>query len=225
MASVGARAKRCLYNIDHQFRRVRRSTPRSAVLQIGSLQTTANKTLNVSNPGQAGAWRLVTLQASREPDSGSCRRRIKCHDKERKNWFQGRHDCIKGIAEAGFLDEYGNQDARGVRAYTASRSQEATEEVSRATPITAAVRTVVTARRWSRKCHRRRPSYGGGGDRSRGCHSGGFTVFGWSLSITLNNELWTSIWPLYSMNPKSRNLFMKWLTRDRVVPIISASVS
>src|SRR5580704_13014121 len=27
------------------------------------------------------------------------------------------------------------------------------------------------------------------------------------------------------MNPDLRNLFMKWLTRDRVVPIISASVS
>ena len=26
------------------------------------------------------------------------------------------------------------------------------------------------------------------------------------------------------MKPNSRNLFMKWLTRDRVVPIISASV-
>ena len=27
------------------------------------------------------------------------------------------------------------------------------------------------------------------------------------------------------MKPNRRNLFMKWLTRDRVVPIISASVS
>src|SRR4029078_6704060 len=27
------------------------------------------------------------------------------------------------------------------------------------------------------------------------------------------------------MNPAFRNLFMKWLTRERVVPIISASVS
>jgi hypothetical protein len=27
------------------------------------------------------------------------------------------------------------------------------------------------------------------------------------------------------MKPNSRNLFMKWLTRDLVVPIISASVS
>ena len=31
--------------------------------------------------------------------------------------------------------------------------------------------------------------------------------------------------PLYLMKPNSRNLFMKWLTRDRVVPIISASVA
>ena len=31
--------------------------------------------------------------------------------------------------------------------------------------------------------------------------------------------------PLYLMKPSFRNLFMKKLTRDRVVPIISASVS
>ena len=31
--------------------------------------------------------------------------------------------------------------------------------------------------------------------------------------------------PLYSMKPSFLNLFMKKLTRDRVVPIISASVS
>ena len=31
--------------------------------------------------------------------------------------------------------------------------------------------------------------------------------------------------PLYSMSPNLRNLFMKKLTRERVVPIISASVS
>ena len=41
----------------------------------------------------------------------------------------------------------------------------------------------------------------------------------------LNKELWTSKCPLYSMNPSLRNLFMKALTRDLVVPIISASVS
>jgi len=31
--------------------------------------------------------------------------------------------------------------------------------------------------------------------------------------------------PLYSMYPSFRNLFMKKLTRDRVAPTISASVS
>ena len=31
--------------------------------------------------------------------------------------------------------------------------------------------------------------------------------------------------PLYSMNPRSLNLFMKKLTRERVVPTISARVS
>ncbi len=31
--------------------------------------------------------------------------------------------------------------------------------------------------------------------------------------------------PLYSMKPSFLNLFMKKLTRERVVPIISASVS
>jgi len=31
--------------------------------------------------------------------------------------------------------------------------------------------------------------------------------------------------PLYAMNPRSLNLFMKKLTRERVVPIISARVS
>jgi hypothetical protein len=33
------------------------------------------------------------------------------------------------------------------------------------------------------------------------------------------------MWPLYLTKPNSRNLFMKKLTRDRAVPIISASVS
>jgi hypothetical protein len=38
---------------------------------------------------------------------------------------------------------------------------------------------------------------------------------------------WTSTCspPLYSMKPSRRNLFMKKLTRERVVPTISASVS
>ena len=35
--------------------------------------------------------------------------------------------------------------------------------------------------------------------------------------------MWIS--PLYSMKPSFLNLFMKKLTRDRVVPIISASIS
>jgi hypothetical protein len=44
-----------------------------------------------------------------------------------------------------------------------------------------------------------------------------------------NNERWTSMPllmpPWYSMKPNLRNLFMKKLVRDRVVPIIPASVS
>jgi hypothetical protein len=48
---------------------------------------------------------------------------------------------------------------------------------------------------------------------------------GWSCRMTFNSELWTSILPLYLMKPSFLNLFMKKLTRDRVVPIISASVS
>jgi hypothetical protein len=50
-------------------------------------------------------------------------------------------------------------------------------------------------------------------------------ISGLSCKTTFNKELWTSIFPLYSMKPNLRNLFMKKLTRDRVVPIISASVS
>ena len=50
-------------------------------------------------------------------------------------------------------------------------------------------------------------------------------ISGWSCKTTFSNELWTSIFPLYSIKPNLRNLFMKKLTRDRVVPIISASVS
>jgi len=46
----------------------------------------------------------------------------------------------------------------------------------------------------------------------------------YSCRTTFNKELWTFISPLYSTNPSCRNLFMKWLTRDRVVPIISAIV-
>jgi hypothetical protein len=43
--------------------------------------------------------------------------------------------------------------------------------------------------------------------------------------MTFNSELWTSILPLYLMKPSFLNLFMKKLTRARVLPIISASVS
>lgn len=46
-----------------------------------------------------------------------------------------------------------------------------------------------------------------------------------SSSTTLRSEWLTFSPPLYSMNPSFRNLFMKKLTRDRVVPTISASVS
>jgi hypothetical protein len=50
-------------------------------------------------------------------------------------------------------------------------------------------------------------------------------ISGLSCKTTFNKELRTSSFPLYSMKPNLRNLFMKKLTRDRVVPIISASVS
>ena len=43
--------------------------------------------------------------------------------------------------------------------------------------------------------------------------------------MTLNSELWTLSSPLYSIEPSFLNLFMKKLTRGRVVPTISASVS
>src|SRR5271167_4673715 len=41
----------------------------------------------------------------------------------------------------------------------------------------------------------------------------------------LRRELWTRISPLYSMKPSFLKRFIKKLTRDRVVPIISANVS
>jgi hypothetical protein len=50
-------------------------------------------------------------------------------------------------------------------------------------------------------------------------------ISGLSCKTTFNKELWTSSFPLYSIKPNLRNLFMKKLTRDLVVPIISASVS
>ena len=50
-------------------------------------------------------------------------------------------------------------------------------------------------------------------------------ISGFSCRTMFNKDLWTSIFPLYSIKPNLRNLFMKKLTRDRVVPIISASIS
>jgi len=51
---------------------------------------------------------------------------------------------------------------------------------------------------------------------------------GLSCSTTFNNELWTSMppsaSPLYAISPSFRNLFIKKLTPERVVPTISASV-
>ena len=41
-------------------------------------------------------------------------------------------------------------------------------------------------------------------------------IAGWSNKTTFNKELWTSIFPLYSIKPNLRNLFMKKLTRDHV---------
>ena len=52
-----------------------------------------------------------------------------------------------------------------------------------------------------------------------------FLISGLSYKTTFNKELLISSFPLYSIKPSLRNLFMKKLTRDRVVPIISASVS
>lgn len=46
-----------------------------------------------------------------------------------------------------------------------------------------------------------------------------------SCSTTLKSELLILRVPLYSMNPSFLNLFMKKFTRERVVPIISASTS
>ena len=57
---------------------------------------------------------------------------------------------------------------------------------------------------------------------------GALTAWGpdaWSLRTTLSNDLLTLMRPLYSMKPSLRKRFMKKLTRDRVVPIISARVS
>ena len=48
---------------------------------------------------------------------------------------------------------------------------------------------------------------------------------GQSCRSTPSNALCTRSSPLYSMKPSFLNLFKKWLTRYRVVPTISASVS
>jgi len=50
-------------------------------------------------------------------------------------------------------------------------------------------------------------------------------ISGFSCKTMFSKDLWTSSFPLYSIKPNLRNLFMKKLTRDRVVPIISASIS
>jgi hypothetical protein len=47
----------------------------------------------------------------------------------------------------------------------------------------------------------------------------------YSCRKMFRRELWTRISPLYSMNPNFLKRFMKKLTRERVVPIISANVS
>jgi hypothetical protein len=52
-----------------------------------------------------------------------------------------------------------------------------------------------------------------------------FLISGLSYKTTFSSELRISSFPLYSIWPDLRNLFMKKLTRDRVVPIISARVS
>jgi hypothetical protein len=51
------------------------------------------------------------------------------------------------------------------------------------------------------------------------------TVLPYSCKTTVNNDLLTLILPLYSIKPSFLNLFMKKFTRDRVVPIMLASVS
>jgi hypothetical protein len=47
----------------------------------------------------------------------------------------------------------------------------------------------------------------------------------YSCKTTVSKDLLTLILPLYSMKPSFLNLFMKKFTRERVVPIIFASVS
>src|ERR1700730_8924051 len=49
-------------------------------------------------------------------------------------------------------------------------------------------------------------------------------ISGLSCKTTFNKELWTSSFPLYSMKPNLRNLFMKKLSRDRLGPAFLAEV-
>jgi hypothetical protein len=71
----------------------------------------------------------------------------------------------------------------------------------------------------------RKPQHDHPDDRHYGEVPASLLIWGLSCKTTFNKELWTSSFPLYSIKPNLRNLFMKKLTRDRVVPIISASVS
>src|ERR1700691_1769783 len=57
---------------------------------------------------------------------------------------------------------------------------------------------------------------------------GGLIAFcsnGWSWNDKLSSDLFTRIRPLYSMKPSLRKRFIKRLTRERGVPIISARFS
>jgi len=57
------------------------------------------------------------------------------------------------------------------------------------------------------------------------CHTRSARSAPYSCRTTVSNDLLTLIFPLYSMNPSFRNLFMKKFTRERVVPTMLASVS
>ena len=62
-------------------------------------------------------------------------------------------------------------------------------------------------------------------DRRWGLYQTAHAPPSYSCRTTLSRELLILRPPLYSMKPSFLNLFMKKFTRDRVVPIISASVS
>src|SRR5258706_12631904 len=53
----------------------------------------------------------------------------------------------------------------------------------------------------------------------------GWNRAGYSCNTTVSSDLLTLILPLYSMKPSFLNLFMKKLTRERVVPTMLARVS